>query len=130
MTFKSLLDSQPDKGYLEEEQFSEFSGCSVGQSSIHRANICHKYHKLYLWRKNFHVEIFWEILEQFWEILENFRRFFYNLRAFMWRKIEPKMYICGEKMTNMRSESHPSIVLYCTVFSVVWIVKYSIRQRS
>ena len=38
--------------------------------------------------------------EKFWEI---FGRFCYNLRAFMWRKIEPKKYICGEKMTNMRS---------------------------
>ena len=25
-----------------------------------RAHICHKYHKLYLWRKNCHVEKFWE----------------------------------------------------------------------
>ena len=31
------------------------------------------------------------------------RNFCHNLRAFMWRKIEPKKYICGEKMTNMRS---------------------------
>ena len=30
-----------------------------------RAHICHKYHKLYLWRKNCHVEKFWEILPQF-----------------------------------------------------------------
>ena len=35
-------------------------------------------------------------------MLGNFGRFCHNLRAFMWRKIEPKMYICGEKMTNMR----------------------------
>ena len=51
------------------------------KGKITRAHICHKYHK----------------------ILENFGRFCYNLRAFMWRKIEPKKYICGEKMTNMRS---------------------------
>ena len=35
----------------------------------------------------------------------NFGRFCHNLRAFMWRKIEPKKYICGEKMTNMRCVS-------------------------
>ena len=35
----------------------------------------------------------------------NFGRFCHNLRAFMWRKIEPKKYICGEKNTNIRSES-------------------------
>ena len=33
----------------------------------------------------------------------NFGRFCHNLRAFMWRKIEPKKYICGEKMTHMKS---------------------------
>ena len=38
-----------------------------------------------------------------WKILGNFGRFCHNLRAFMWRKIKPKKYICGEKMTNMRS---------------------------
>ena len=37
------------------------------------------------------------------EILGDFGRFCHNLCAFMWRKIEPKKYICGEKMTNMRS---------------------------
>ena len=36
---------------------------------------------------------------KFWEF---FWRFCHNLRAVMWRKIEPKKYICGEKMTNMR----------------------------
>ena len=43
-----------------------------------RAHICHKYHKLYLWRKNCHVEKFGEILgilETFWEILGNFEKF-------------------------------------------------------
>ena len=48
----------------------------------------------------------WEILGnfgKFWEILRNFGRFCHNLRAFIWRKIEPKKYICGEKLTNMRS---------------------------
>ena len=70
-----------------------------------RAHICHKYHKLYLWRKNCHVEKFGEILDKFWEIWGNFGRFCHNLHAFMWRKIEPKKYICGEKMKNMRSVS-------------------------
>ena len=36
-------------------------------------------------------------MEKFWEILRNFGRFCHNLHAFMWRKIEPKKYICGEK---------------------------------
>ena len=43
-----------------------------------RAHICHKYHKLYLWGKKFHVEKFWEILRNFWkflEILPQFTRF-------------------------------------------------------
>ena len=44
---------------------------------------------------------FWEILRN----LGNFGIFCQNLRDFMWRKIEPKKYICGEKMTNMRSAS-------------------------
>ena len=80
-----------------------------------RAHICHKYHKLYLWRRNCHVEKFWEIFGKIWEIFRNFGkyweslgdvgRFCHTLRAFMWRKIEPKKYICGEKMTNMRSGS-------------------------
>ena len=35
----------------------------------------------------------------------NFGRFCHSSRAFMWRKIEPKKYICGEKMTNIRSAS-------------------------
>ena len=30
-----------------------------------RAHICHKYHKLNLWRKNCHVEKFWDILGNF-----------------------------------------------------------------
>ena len=47
-----------------------------------RAHICHKYHKLYLWRKNCHVEKFWEILEKFWEILGNFEKFWEILPQF------------------------------------------------
>ena len=34
---------------------------------------------------------------KFWKILRNLGRFCHNLRAFMWRKIELKKYICGEK---------------------------------
>ena len=55
-----------------------------------RPDIWHEYQELYSWRKNCHVE-------KFWEILRNFGRFCHNLHAFMWRKIEPKKYICGEK---------------------------------
>ena len=43
-----------------------------------RAHICHKYHKLYLLRKNCHVEKFWENLGyfgKFGEILGNFEKF-------------------------------------------------------
>ena len=45
-----------------------------------------------------------EILGNFGELFGNYGRFCHNLRAFMWRKIEPKKYICGEKMTIMRSD--------------------------
>ena len=34
----------------------------------------------------------------------------------MWRKIEPKKYICGEKMTNMRSD--PMCILAVVVVVV------------
>ena len=61
-----------------------------------RAHVCHEYHELYSWRKNCHVEKFWEILEKFWrnfgkfgEILRNLGKFCHNFRTFMWRKIEP-----------------------------------------
>ena len=57
----------------------------LSKLSVNRAHICHKYHILYLWRKNCHV--------------------CHNLRAFMWRKMEAKKYNCGEKMTNRRSAS-------------------------
>ena len=50
--------------------------------------------KIVMWRN---LGKIWEILEKFWEILG-------DLRAFLWRKIDPKKYICGDKMTNMRSE--------------------------
>ena len=42
---------------------------------------------------------FWEIMRKFgkfWEILPQFTRFYVE-------KNEPKKYMCGEKMTNMRS---------------------------
>ena len=52
---------------------------------------------------NCHVEKIWDNLGNFGEIMGNFGRFCHNLLAFMWRKIEPKKYICGERMTNMRS---------------------------
>ena len=63
-----------------------------------RAHICHKYHKLYLWRKNCHVEKFLGNFGKFWrnfgEILE---KFCHNFRAFMWRKIKPKKYFWWRK---------------------------------
>ena len=51
-----------------------------GTPARRRAHICHKYHKLYLWRKNCHVE-------KFWEILENFATIYALLSG---EKIEPK----------------------------------------
>ena len=54
---------------------------------------------------NCHVEKIWDNLGNFGEIMGNFGRFCHNLLAFMWRKIVPKKYICGEKITNMRSGS-------------------------
>ena len=61
-----------------------------------RAHICHKYHKLYLWRKNCHVEKFWKKIGKFWEILPQFTRFHleknWAQKVHLWRK-----------MTNMRS---------------------------
>ena len=45
---------------------------------------------------------FWKKFGKIWEILRKIGRFCHNLLAFMWREIEPKKYICGEKMTNMR----------------------------
>ena len=55
---------------------------------ISRAHICHKYHKLFLWRKNCHVE-------KFWEILGNFEKFWENLGDFA------TIYVlsCGEKLS-------------------------------
>ena len=46
-----------------------------------RAHICHKYHKLYLWKKI----VMWRNFGKFWEILRNFGKFCHNLRAFMWK---------------------------------------------
>ena len=51
------------------------------------------------------MEKFWETLGNLGEIFRIFRRFCHNIRAFMRRKIEPKRYISGEKMTNLRSDT-------------------------
>ena len=58
-----------------------------------RTYICHKFHKLYLWRKNCHVEKFWENLRhfgKFWEILPQFTRFHveknWAQKVHLWRK--------------------------------------------
>ena len=49
---------------------------------------------------------------KFWEILPQFTR------AFTWRKIEPKKYICGEKMTNMRSVMRTVLAVSRVIVSV------------
>ena len=74
-----------------------------------RAHICREYHELYSWGKNCHVEKFqlsmYDIVgklkicphvEKFWENLPQFTRFYVE-------KNWTQKYICGEKMTNMRS---------------------------
>ena len=63
-----------------------------------RAHICHKYHKLYLWRKNCHAEKYWENVGNFgklwrnfgkcWEILRNFGKFWEILPQFMHFHVE------------------------------------------
>ena len=47
-----------------------------------------------------------------WRNFGKFSEFCHNLPAFMWRKIEPKKYICGEKMTIMRSGSVSQVATY------------------
>ena len=59
---------------------------------------------------------FWRNYWKFWDILRNFGRFGHNLRAIMQREIETKKYICGEKMTNMRSD--PMCILAVVVVVV------------
>ena len=64
--------------------------------------------KIVMWKNLGKFWEFWRHFGKFWEILRNFGKFWeicHNLRPFMWRKIERKKYICGEKMTNMRSVS-------------------------
>ena len=65
-----------------------------------------------MWRKNCYME-------KFWKILGNFGRFCHNLPAFMWRKIEPKKFICGEKMTNMSSAILVDIIVKNVNFSPI-----------
>ena len=56
--------------------------------------------KIVMWKNLGKFWEFWRHFGKFWEILRNFGKFWeicHNLRAFMWRKIERKKYICGEK---------------------------------
>ena len=64
-----------------------------------RAHICHKYHKLYLWRKNCHVGVFWK---KNWEFLRDFATI-YALSCL--GTLSPKSIFVEKKMTNMRSAS-------------------------
>ena len=62
-----------------------------------RPHICHKYHKLYLWRKICHVEKFQisvKNLNNLWSFIEIYAVCVLNLCG---------ENLCGEKMTNMRS---------------------------
>ena len=61
-----------------------------------RAHICHKYHKLYLWRKKLSCGEIWSFYKEF----EQFMEFYQSLCRFcsksMWRKICVEK-ICVEK---------------------------------
>ena len=66
---------------MPHQSCSQISGW---RESWGRAHICQKYHKLYLWRKNCHVE-------KFWGNMGNFGRFCHNLRALSrGEKLSPK----------------------------------------
>ena len=56
----------------------ELVGQTGAQLQLDRAHICHKYHKLYLWRKNCHVEKFLEILGNFGKFWRNFKEILGN----------------------------------------------------
>ena len=63
---------------------------NFGQTSS-RAHICHKYHKLYLWRKICHVEKFQisvKNLNNLWSFIEIYAVFVLNLcgEKSVWRK--------------------------------------------
>ena len=67
--------------------------------SDYRPHICHRYHRLYPWRKICHVEKFQisvKNLNNLWSFIEIYAVFVLNLCG---------ENLCGEKMTNMRSAS-------------------------
>ena len=55
-----------------------------------RAHICHRYHRLYPWRKNCHVEKFGLSIKKFEQFYDVFVLHLCGEN------------LCGEKMTNMR----------------------------
>ena len=90
-----------------------------------RAHICHKYHKLYLWRKNCHVEKFWQNFGKFWEIIEKFWGNFAIIYTLSCGKNWTQKYICGEKMTNMRSGDEKRVRNSCFenfLITYIWLV--------
>ena len=62
-----------------------------------RAHICHEYHEFYPWRKNCHVE-------KFGVSIKNLNNFVCYLFQFYVAKNLRGENLCGEKMTNMRSD--------------------------
>ena len=70
---------------------------SLGKPLLLRPHICHRYHRLYLWRKICHVEKFQisvKNLNNLWSVIVIYAVFVLNLCG---------ENLCGEKLTNMRS---------------------------
>ena len=77
-------------------EYEDYLSVSSGLPIIHRAHICQKYHKLYLWRKICHSEKFQisvKNLNNLWSFIEIYAVFVLNLcgeksvwRKSLWRK--------------------------------------------
>ena len=97
----------------------------------HRPHICHRYHRLYPWRKICHVEKFQisvNNLNNLWSFIEIYAVFVLNLCG---------ENLCGEKMTNMRSDfwfRSNSQVLYSNVpFLLIfnpWVVDHTFFRHQ
>ena len=84
----------------------------------HRPHICHRYHRLYLWRKISHVEKFQisvKNLNNLWSFIEIYAVF---VQICVEKNLCGENH-CGEKMTNMRSGRSRSFAfrawaMFCT----------------
>ena len=86
-------------------EYEDYLSVSSGLPIIHRAHICQKYHKLYLWRKICHSEKFQisvKNLNNLWTFIEIYTVFVLNSCG---------ENLCWEKMTNMRSDHTHSLML-------------------